>query len=156
MSEQYPQSIQDIINDKSLTNSEKDRMIMMIDPKMQFLEYLSTCVTSLTNKSIFFEEIEKSLNDDLISGSLPLAAKIRIFEILSKKETDVSANVLNVLAKAIETKNKTNPSETPANSSDKGHSNVSQEDYAKAKNVMNVIDRISKGEFSPEEFFHKK
>jgi len=137
----------DIINGKNLSGSQIDRVI---DPKYLLMEYLSAHVTTVQKE----DPLLTKLKDDFIEryGDLSDGAKLRLFELLLKKQTEDHTPLINLFAKALETKKDPNKSGDDSSGNKPSQSeSFSQEDMSKAKKLLSIVDKIEKGEFTPGE-----
>ena len=147
--------IDDIIEGKNLTNSQLDRLI---DPKMLLMDYLNNHVREVQKLDPLIQKIKNDFTDNY--KTLSDGTKIKLLELLLKKETEDNTPLINLFAKALEVKkdDKSNPNDTPSGKSSEG--SYSQADTAKAKELLPKVDKIlqmlENGEFNSSEFVSKE
>lgn len=135
-----------IVNGKHLSGSQLDRVI---DPKDLLMEYLATHISSVQEEDPLFAK----LKDDFIERYEELSdgAKLRLFELLLKKQTEDHTPLIGLFAKALEVKKEKGTEEGNINKNPSQSESFSQEDMSKAKKLLNIVDKIEKGEFTPGE-----
>ena len=139
--------VTDIVEGRNLSGSQLDRLV---DPKVLLMQYLSTHITDVQEEDPLLTKLKKDFierYDDLSDG-----AKLRLFELLLKKQTEDHTPLINLFAKALETKKDPNkPGDDSSGNKPSQSESFSQEDMSKAKKLLSIVDKIEKGEFTPGE-----
>ena len=147
------QTIKDIDDDDNLTDSQKARLT---DPQAHLIGFLNSHLNEASAKNELKEEIEKGLLDDLRDGVLSVSVKLKVYEILTNKETTTQASTLNVIAKMLEVK----ANKSTSGLSDSGHktrpdSGITQQEMLDGREAIKLINELKKSE-GIDEFFKKK
>lgn len=149
MSKDIVAKVDDIIEGKNLSKSRIDRLM---EPTDLLMDYLSTHLSRIKQTDPMIDHIKQDFLDNY--DNLSDGSKLRLLELLLKKETDDNTPLINMFAKALEVKkekdkeDKNNQGNTPSTGN---NSSFTQEDMTQAKKFLKQIEVISKGEFSKEE-----
>jgi len=153
MNKDIIQTIEDIQNDSNLTASQKSRLT---DPQTALIGFLNSHLNAVSAKNELKEEIETQLLEEVQNKTISLSAKLKIFELLLKKETDSQNGTLAVIGKMLEVK-AAKPDSDSAHSLTTGRpeSGVSQQDMKEGQEAIKFINELKKSE-GMQEFFKKK
>jgi len=154
MNKDIETKVKDIVEGNNLTQSQLDRIV---DPKAMLIGYLNSYVSKVQQEDDLLmslrERFQARLDDDNLSDAMAL----RIFEVLSRKQSEDNAPLLNLFAKALETP-KGKPSEEQSPTGDQSHNEGSftKEEVQSAKKFLSKIEAIEKEELSEKELNNKK
>lgn len=139
--------VTDIVEGRNLSGSQLDRLV---DPKVLLMQYLSTHITDVQEEDPLLTKLKNDFVDRY--EELSDGAKLRLFELLLKKQTEDHTPLINLFAKALEAKKEPNkPGEGDSEGKTPNSESFSQEEMSKAKKFLGVIEKIEKGEFTPGE-----
>lgn len=145
MSRGITAKIDNIIEGKNLSGSQLDRLM---EPKDLLMDYLSTHLSKVKKSDPLIELIKQDFTDTY--NKLNDGVKLKLLELLLKKETDDNTPLINMFAKALEVKkekeDKNNLGDNPKAPS--GETSFTQEEISSAKRFLKKIDEATKGEFS--------
>ena len=149
MSKDIETKVKDIVEGNNISQSQLDRIA---DPKTMLIGYLSSYVSKVQQEDELLSEIRERFIGRLADDNLSDAMALRIFEVLSKKQSEDNAPLLNLFAKALETP-KVKPAEEPAHGAEQSHNETSftKEEVQSAKKFLSKIEAIEKGELSDKE-----
>lgn len=147
------QSIKEKMDDTSKKTAQEE-----VDVKLDLLRYLRATIDTVTSKNDLKSSVVALLQtrlaedaDEMSTGTL-----IRLFEVLSKVETDMSGHILGILKQQITIQqnninsNNTlslNKNETKAVESHESKQ-ISKEEYNKFKNVYEFLEKAKQIESS--------
>lgn len=126
-----------IIEGKNLSGSQIDRLS---DKEELLMNYLSAHIQSVQDSDPLIQKIKDHFTADF--DNLSDGIKLRILELLLKKETEDHTPLINLFAKAIENKKKPDEGNTPQGNQPTQGSGISQEDISSAKDASKKIDRV--------------
>lgn len=151
MSKDIETKVKNIVEGNNLSDSQLDRLI---DPKTLLFNYLASYVGKIQQEDELLSELKMKFLNEIKEGTLSAGMELKIFEILSKKQSEDSAPIINLFSKALEVK-KDDPKPLPS-TENSIEGSFTQEEFSKAKKLLNEIDKLKVGEFSPKEFLKKK
>lgn len=154
MSKDIETKVKDIVEGNNVSQSQIDRVV---DPKAMLIGYLSSYVSKVQQEDDLLMGLRERFQNRLSDDNLSDAMALRLLEILSKKQSEDNAPLLNLFAKALETP-KGKSTEEPNPTGDHSHSDNSftKEEVQSAKKFLSKIESIEKGEFSEKELKDKK
>ena len=155
MNKDIETKVKDIVEGKDLSQSQIDRVV---DPKAMLIGYLSSYVSKVQQEDDLLMNLRDRFQNRLDDDNLSDAMALRIFEVLSRKQSEDNAPLLNLFAKALETPKGGKPAEESPSGGDHSHSENSftKEEVQSAKKFLSKIESIEKGELSEKELRDKK
>lgn len=124
---------------------------------MELIGFLQSTIDRVKKKNTLRELIEESLMNDLVNTDeeMPLGAKIKLLEILTKNEADATTPILKVIESAIKpTAQEAKQNESSGNSETQKDSIITQENINEAKKgleLLSAINRLRESEFGEKE-----
>lgn len=137
----------EIINGAHMSPSKIDRLL---EPKDLLMDYLATYLNKVQLKNPVLEKLLKRYDDERAIEELTEAARLRLIELLLKKETEDNTPLINLFAKALEVKKDKKEEEIEKGNKKSKDDSFTQEEMSKAKKFLKRIDDIekaTKGEF---------
>lgn len=123
---------------------------------LELLGFLKSVMDTVSNstdlENRIIQELEERINHENEDLRLSNNQMIEILTLLKKKRTEDTASVLGVLKQQIvniQNNNLENPMVPLFNAAEKSVNDIPKEEYNKAKNIVNFIERIGKSDISP-------
>ena len=144
MSKDINSKIDGITNGSNLSNSQVDRIV--VDPKIHLMNYLTGRIGQIQTVDPLIQKIKDDFTDRY--EEMTEGAKLRLLELLLKKETEDNTPLINLFAKALENKKEPEKPTSGDGETDKPGTGYSKEDITNAKKFLNMITKIEQGEFT--------
>ena len=147
-----PEIIEEI---EGLSQAQMLRMQLENQVYVDLMKFLQSNTQIILAKNDLEEELERKLTERLTNEERPLSDSnlIRLFEVIKKDKSERSTGILQVLQKST---NITINSDNPTNQGNKDNKpsenlDISKEELQMAKELLSLIKRIEKTEFTPQE-----
>jgi hypothetical protein len=140
--------VSDIIGGTNLSQSQLDRIA---GPQALLFDYLSSHLKKVKERNPLLEKMLADFETNYRTYSDGM--KVKLFELLLKKESEDNTPLVNMFSKALEVKAEKGKDKDVDNSQDnKEANNLSQSDMQVAKKILGSVDKLAKGELTDVEF----
>jgi hypothetical protein len=110
------------------------------------MNYLTGRIGQIQTVDPLIQKIKDDFTDRYVE--MTEGAKLRLLELLLKKETEDNTPLINLFAKALENKKEPEKPTSGDGETDKPGTGYSKEDITNAKKFLNMITKIEQGEFT--------